>query len=159
MKLTFHQWCNAVAAAIIILGVLAILAQLYPAEARASTLFVSEGVEIVTYNCETEPRVCEEANREIEEEDPPTEAERIWLEEYPLYTEQELEHTYVRVPTSKDVPSPTRSNRPIPPSIRSYRPQAQVRSVRRVCSLHHHQPHRTARADRCRGHNPVRTGK
>lgn len=141
MKLTFHQWCDAIAAAIIILGILFILHLILPPEAHASELFSSEGSEYTTYNCDTEPQVCEEANREIEEEDPPSEAERIWLEEYPLYIEQEPTHgqSVTSIPT-------TGLQGSIPPRIVRVSAQASLQPMRTACALH--QPHRTRAARR-----------
>lgn len=143
MKLTFHQWCNALAGAIIILGILAILAQLYPAEARATTLFVSEGVEIITYDCDTGPQVCEQTNREIEEEIPPTPAEVLFLEEDPLETEQEQTNANQSTPVQASGPQ-----RSLPPRIVHVSRQASVRYLRRGRILHPARRHKLAGPNR-----------
>jgi competence protein ComGC len=137
MKLTFHQWCNALAAAIIILGILVILAQLYPAEAHSEIYFNSEGYESQIYQCETEPQPCQEIEQEQQEQLAELAAEG-YVESK---TEQEPTHGQSNTP----VPT-TGLQRPIPPRIVSTSIQAQLQPVRTACALYRaHRTHATCR--------------
>jgi hypothetical protein len=131
MKPTFHQWCTAAAVAILILGALFILGQLYPAEATTQTFDSCGPVECPA---EWEPA-------EVTEPDHPITAEELTqIEEEsqvdptaPPTTPAEEETSYEPEGEPNET---TRARGPIPQGQSSVPTKDSVQRVLHGCTLH-----------------------